>query len=361
MASGRIPLKKERRHFFDSCETVLLSNASLRYKKALEKIMIPLRDTIQSRNYPVANSLIIGVNVFVYLIELAHGPNLQRFFITYGLVPVRYSVPEIGAYFSTGQQILPFLSFMFIHGGFWHLLGNMWFLYIFGDNVEDRLGPLRYLLFYLLCGFVSGVFHLLLNWHSQVPTIGASGAIAGVMGAYFILYPGAKVLTLIPIFFFPLFFEIPAYVFLGIWFLLQFLSAAGTPSHGGGIAWWAHIGGFLAGMLFLKLFLRFPGLGLPETMRRTTEKKKTHRLQIVRTSSPTDDPNLYGTLSVTPLEARSGTRKLVNIPWGFHNRIFRVTIPPGVHDGTHLRLEGMGKRIDDLRSGDLYLRVRVEA
>jgi len=338
----------------------LPSDQPLGYKNALESAMIPIRDTIQSRNYPIVNSLIIGANVLVYLIELAHGSHLQRFFLTYGLVPVRYSVPEISAYFSLGQQILPFFSFMFIHGGFWHLLGNMWFLYIFGDNVEDRLGPFRYLFFYLLCGLVSGLSHLALNWHSQMPTIGASGAIAGVMGAYFILYPRAKVLTLIPIFFFPLFIEISAFVFLGIWFLIQFISAAGTPSHSSGIAWWAHIGGFMFGMLFLKMFLRLPELGLTQTMRRTTEKKKTHRLQVIHTSSPATDPHLYGTLTITAREAQSGTRKLVNIPWGFQKRIFTVTVPPGVRDGTRLRLVGMGKRIDDLRRGDLYLQVRVE-
>jgi len=323
--------------------------------------MIPIRDTIQSRSYPVVNTLIIGANVLVYLFQLTEVPNLQRFFLTYGLVPVRYSVPQVSAYFSLGQQVLPFFSFMFIHGGFWHLLGNMWSLYIFGDNVEDRLGPLRYLLFYVLCGLISGLAHLALNWHSQAPTIGASGAIAGVMGAYFVLYPAAKILTLIPIFFFPLFLEIPAYVFLGIWFLLQFLSAAGSGSHGGGIAWWAHVGGFLSGMLFLKLFLRLPGVGLTETLRRTTEKNKTHRLQVVHTSAPVDDPHLYGTLTVTAREAQVGSRKLVNIPWGFQKRIFAVTIPPEVRDGTSLRLEGMGKRIDGVRRGDLYLKIKVDS
>jgi hypothetical protein len=331
------------------------------YKERLEQALIPIRDTIQSRNYPLANSLIIGTNVLVYLIQLAHGPNLQRFFLMYGLVPVRYSVPEISAYFSLGQQVLPFFSFMFIHGGFWHLLGNMWFLYIFGDNVEDRLGPLRYFLFYLLCGLISGLSHLALNWHSHVPTIGASGAIAGVMGAYFILYPKAKVLTLIPVFFFPLFLEIPAYVFLGIWFLLQFLSASAGGSQGGGIAWWAHIGGFLAGMLLLKLFLRLPRLGLTKTLQRTTEKKRTHRLQVIHTSSHVDDPHLYGTLTVTAREAQTGSRKLVNIPWGFQKRIFAVMVPPGIRDGTGLRLEGMGKRIGEVRRGDLFLKIRVES
>ena len=220
--------------------------------------MIPIRDTIQSKNYPVVNNIIIAANVLLYLVQLTQGDRLNHFFITYGLVPARYSVPQIAAYFTSGQQVLSFFSFMFIHGGFWHLLGNMWSLYIFGDNVEDRLGPLRYLLFYLLCGFLSGISHLFINWHSQVPTIGASGAIAGVMGAYLLLFPRAKVLTLIPIFFIPIFVDIPAFLFLGFWFLLQFISAAGSSGQAGGVAWWAHIGGFVFGMIFVKLFLKIP-------------------------------------------------------------------------------------------------------
>jgi len=147
-----------------------------------------------------------------------------------------------------------------MHGGFFHILGNMWFLYIFGDNVEDRLGHFRYLAFYLLCGLASGISHLVLNWTSQIPTIGASGAIAGVMGAYFILYPKAKVLTLVPIFFFIQFVEIPAFLFLGFWILFQFLSAATSSAQAGGIAWWAHVGGFIFGIIFLKLFQRLPGI-----------------------------------------------------------------------------------------------------
>ena len=140
--------------------------------------MIPIRDTVQSKNYPVVNTVIIALNVLLYLVELAQGERLNHFILIYGLVPVRYSVPEISAYFTLGQQAFAFLSFMFLHGGFWHLLGNMWSLYTFGDNVEDRLGHLRYVIFYLLCGGASGLSHLFLNWHSQVPTIGASGAIA---------------------------------------------------------------------------------------------------------------------------------------------------------------------------------------
>lgn len=321
--------------------------------------MIPIRDTIQSKNYPVVNNIIIAANVLLYLVQLTQGDRLNHFFITYGLVPARYSVPQIAAYFTSGQQVLSFFSFMFIHGGFWHLLGNMWSLYIFGDNVEDRLGPLRYLLFYLLCGFLSGISHLFINWHSQVPTIGASGAIAGVMGAYLLLFPRAKVLTLIPIFFIPYFVNIPAYLFLGFWFLLQFISAAGSSGQAGGVAWWAHIGGFVFGMIFVKLFLKIPELGVTRLARRITSKKKTHRLQSINVIGTADDPHLYGSIIITPREAQLGTRKVVNIPWGFQKRLFHVTVPPGVSEGTKLRLADMGKKIDDRNRGDLYLRIRI--
>ena len=145
--------------------------------------MIPIRDTIPSKNYPIVNNTIIAINVLIYLLQLAQGEGLYRFVQIYGLIPARYTVPQISHYFSTGQQLFSFLSFMFLHGGFLHLLGNMWSLYIFGDNVEDRLGHFRYLVFYLLCGLASGFSHLLFNLHSTVATIGASGAIAGGMGA----------------------------------------------------------------------------------------------------------------------------------------------------------------------------------
>ena len=129
--------------------------------------MIPIRDTIRTETYPIVNSLIIAVNVLVFFVELSQRQELNKFIYAYGLVPARYSIPQISAYFTTGQQAIAFLTFMFLHGGFLHLLGNMWFLYIFGDNVEDRLGHLRYLVFYLVCGLASGISHLALNWHSQ--------------------------------------------------------------------------------------------------------------------------------------------------------------------------------------------------
>jgi membrane associated rhomboid family serine protease len=321
--------------------------------------MLPIRDTIQSRNYPVVNTSIIAANVLFFMIEMTQGDRLDQFFILYGLVPARYSVPEISSHFSLGQQVFPFLSFMFIHGGFWHLFGNMWSLYIFGDNVEDRLGPFRYLMFYLLCGLGSGLSHLVINWHSQIPTVGASGAIAGVMGAYFILYPRSRILTLIPIIIIPYFVELPAFIFLGIWFLLQFLSAAGASAHAGGIAWWAHIGGFIFGILFLKLFLQVPETKITQLVRQKTYKHKTPRLQVIHTTGSAGDPHLHGTITVTPREAFLGTRKLVNIPWGFQKRLFKVTVPPGISDATTLRLTGLGKKTADDTRGDLYLKVII--
>jgi membrane associated rhomboid family serine protease len=320
--------------------------------------MIPLRDTEPTRNYPVVNSIIIATNVLVYIFQLAQGDGSNRIFHIYGLLPARYSEPEIAAYFTTGQQIFSFFSYMFLHGGFWHLLGNMWSLYIFGDNIEDTLGHLRYIFFYVLCGLASGISHVLINWGSGVPTIGASGAIAGVMGAYILLYPRAKILTLIPIFFIPYFVELPAFFFLGIWFVLQFFSA--TLSQGqGGIAWWAHIGGFIFGLIFLKVFRIIPEWGITRKVRQRTAKKGSHRLRTIKTvAGGGGDSNLYGTITITSKEAETGTRKIVNVPWGFQKRLFAVTVPPGVRNGTRLRLSGIGKKIGNMR-GDLYLEVKI--
>ncbi|MFC1798463.1 rhomboid family intramembrane serine protease [Thermodesulfobacteriota bacterium] len=321
--------------------------------------MFPIRDTNPSRNVPYVNSSIIALNVIIFMVQLAQGSGLDRFVYIYGLVPARYTIPHISSYFSVGQQLFAFLSFMFLHGGFWHLLGNMWSLYIFGDNVEDRLGPLRYIIFYLLCGLASGLSHLLLNQSSNIPTIGASGAIAGVMGAYLLLYPKAKVLTLIPIFIIPYFIEIPAFFFLGIWLLLQFVNVAGSQ---GGVAWWAHIGGFVFGMIFLKLFDLIPSSGMTKEIRKATVRKKAPRLQVIRPVGVSDDPHLYGVIQVTPFEALNGTHKMVNVPWGFHKRLIRVTVPPGVQNGNKLRLQGLGKLLPDgSGKGDLYLKVTIRS
>jgi membrane associated rhomboid family serine protease len=322
--------------------------------------MFPIRDTLSSKNYPVVNMALIGLNVLVFLLQTLQGGQENRFIYIYGLVPARYSIPHIASYFTIGQQLFSLISFMFLHGSFWHLLGNMWSLYIFGDNIEDRLGALRYLVFYLLCGLTSGLFHLLLNLNSNVPTIGASGAIAGVMGAYFLLFPGARILTLIPILFIPFFIEIPAYFFLGIWFLLQFLSAAGAEGSAGGIAWWAHIGGFISGMILVKVIYVLPETGLNQQLRQATEKRKTPTLQVIRTSGAGSDPNLYGTIQVTPWEAFSGATKLVNIPWGFYNRTVRVQVPSNLKHGSIIRLKGMGRQMPDGQQGDLMLKVIIQ-
>jgi hypothetical protein len=193
-----------------------------------------------------------------------------------------------------------------------------------------------------------------------VPTIGASGAIAGVMGAYFILYPRAKVLTLVPIFFFFQFFELPAFVFLGIWFLFQFLSAAGTSAQVGGIAWWAHIGGFVFGVIFLKLFEMLPTSGVGRKTRDLTRKRKTPRFRVIRPGGFGTDADLYAPISITEREALFGARKLVNIPEGFKKRTFFLTIPAGVSEGTTLRLKGMGRQTAEGLRGDLYLKVQIK-
>jgi len=321
-------------------------------------IMIPLRDTIRSKNYPVVNITLIVVNVLAGIIELGHLRELDAFIFTYGLVPARYTIPELGMHFSFGEQALALLSFMFLHGGFWHLLGNMWFLYIFGDNVEDTLGPLRYLVFYLLCGWVSGLTHLFFNFYSQVPTIGASGAVAGVMGAYFITYPRSKILTLIPIIIIPFFVEIPAAVFLGIWFLFQFLSASLADAHASTIAWWAHIGGFAVGMVFLKVFQLFPQTGAVSKIRQKTVKGRSPRLRVIKTTGRGD--HFYGTMVITEKEALTGTKKTISIPHGFKKMLFTVTIPPGISNGQTVRLAGIAGHLGDKTFGDAFLKVVVE-
>jgi membrane associated rhomboid family serine protease len=201
--------------------------------------MIPLRDTIPSSSFPLVNYAIIAANAAVFLHETALGPRLDAFVYTYGLVP-REFVPAA------------LVTSMFLHGGWFHLIGNMLYLFIFGDNVEDRLGHLRYLGFYLLCGVAAGATQALTNPQSAVPMVGASGAIAGVSGAYLLFFPRARVVTLVPIFIFLQVVEIPAVFFLLVWFLLQL--AAGVATLGsraavGGVAVWAHVGGFVSGMV----------------------------------------------------------------------------------------------------------------
>ena len=211
--------------------------------------MFPLRDVIPSRTTPFVTVMIIVLNVLAFLYEQSFdAQGLDVFLGTWGFVPAVFSWPTI-------------LSSMFLHGGLWHLAGNMWSLWIFGDNVEDRLGHLRYAGFYVLCGVIAAVAHALSQPGSPVPTIGASGAIAGIMGAYFVLYPRSRVLTLIFLIFYIDVVEIPAVVFLGFWFVMQLVSGVGalaatSGQAAGGIAFWAHVAGFAAGAGLVKVFAR---------------------------------------------------------------------------------------------------------
>jgi membrane associated rhomboid family serine protease len=321
--------------------------------------MIPLRDINRSEHFPLANVTIIILNVLAFIWQLSQGPHIQQALYLYGIVPIRYSDPAVSVDFTTFQQILPFATSMFLHGGFLHLVGNMWFLHIFGDNIEDRLGHFRYLVFYLLCGLVAGLIHLFTNWDSKIPTIGASGAIAGVMGGYLLLYPRARILTLIPIFIFPYFVEIPAYIFLGFWFFIQLFSAGVTSSDVGGVAFWAHVGGFACGLALVKPFTRIPSTGLSDALRRRTERRTTPRLHTVAPQYSPEELDSEATITITAREAQFGTRKMVSVPQGFRGRTVVVTIPPGMEEGTRLRLKGLGKADPDGNRGDLYLRVRV--
>lgn len=225
--------------------------------------MIPLRDDQPTFSTPFINYFLIALNVLVFLWELSIPGSraLNAFVAEFGVVP-RHTVAVLTghSYDSPITAVLPFFTSMFLHGGFWHIAGNMLFLWIFGDNVEDYLGHFRYLIFYLGSGIVAALSQVLVNPNSTLPTVGASGAIAGVMGAYFILYPKARVLVWFPPIFF---FHVPAWLMLGYWFLIQFFSGTAasitmTSHTAGGIAFWAHIGGFVAGVLAIKLLSERP-------------------------------------------------------------------------------------------------------
>jgi membrane associated rhomboid family serine protease len=216
-------------------------------------MFIPVKDLNPRRTYPVVNTLLILSNVIVFLYQLTLPPHqYQAFVMANATIPSHIRGVLLG-HGSLEAAFLPIFTSMFLHSGFMHIAGNMLFLWIFGDNVEDYFGHFPYLLFYLVCGIGSGLTHIIFNFHSPLPALGASGAISGVMGAYILLYPRARVLTLVFVFFIP----IPAFIILGYWFLLQFL--AGVSSVGaaatGGVAWWAHIGGFLLGMVITGLSL----------------------------------------------------------------------------------------------------------
>jgi len=218
--------------------------------------VIPLRDNIPSSRRPYVSYAIIGVNVLFFFLELSSGPRLPAVINLLGFVPARFMNSLYQG--SVAPAVIPMFTSMFMHAGWLHLIGNMWTLFIFGDNVEDVMGRGQFLVFYLACGLAALIPHIIFAAGSATPLVGASGAIAGVMGAYFSLYPGARVLTLVPIFIIFTVIELPAYVFLGFWFVLQFFQGAfsifGVGGGEGGVAWWAHVGGFLTGVGLIRLF-----------------------------------------------------------------------------------------------------------
>lgn len=219
--------------------------------------MIPLKDMTPRQSFPVMTLVLIGINIAVFVHQITlPGPAGDAFIRTYGLVPSHISLALAGHHYTLAQALIPFFTCMFLHGGFLHIIGNMWFLWIFGANVEDRMGPLPYLLFYLICGIGSGVSEVAFSWGSHVPSIGASGAISGVLGAYIVLFPKSRILTLVPLLIIWFLWKVPAVIFIGLWFLMQFVSGVASigSAENGGIAWWAHVGGFLLGLLLVNLF-----------------------------------------------------------------------------------------------------------
>ncbi len=222
--------------------------------------MIPIRDDAPRFSTPYITYFIIALNALVFLYEALLGAATPRglvaFIYQFGVVPSHITGALGGAgAFHPGAAIVPIFTSMFLHASLLHVAGNMLFLWIFGDNIEDYLGHFKYLLFYLASGFAASFLHILLNLSSRVPSVGASGAIAGVMGGYLILYPRARVLVWFPIIFF---FYLPAWLMLGYWFAVQFLSGtataiAATSQTSGGVAFWAHVGGFVAGIVMIKI------------------------------------------------------------------------------------------------------------
>jgi membrane associated rhomboid family serine protease len=257
--------------------------------------MIPLRDNIPTRTTPIINYAVIAMCGLVFFAQLGQSPDEPSLVERYGMIPARISDPDKPveipkleeriverpvrtphgvqlvrervqvevrkpAAASAVAPVLTLLTCIFLHGGWLHFLGNMWFLFIFGDNVEDRFGHLGYVLFYLGCGVAASLAHLWSDPGSTMPTIGASGAIAGVMGAYLVSYPHARVLTLVPILFFLEIVVLPAPLFLGVWFVIQFFQGVASIVAATGVAWWAHIGGFVAGAAVVWLLDRLHAL-----------------------------------------------------------------------------------------------------
>ena len=219
--------------------------------------MLPLKDDQPRYSTPYVNTTLIVVNILIYFFEWTLGPRGEQAFVqVYGEVPSHLAAFLAGSHrYTLPDVVIPFFTSMFLHGGWWHVIGNMWFLYIFGDNVEDYLGHFKYIIFYLLSGLLAMGTQVAIYPQSNIPTVGASGAIAGVLGAYFLLYPRARVLT----WFFVFVLYLPAWIVLGEWIVIQFFNGAAVLSMNpnrdiGGVAFWAHVGGFIAGMIMIKLF-----------------------------------------------------------------------------------------------------------
>lgn len=212
--------------------------------------MFPLRDSTPSNHFPAVTVLLILLNTAIFVFTLSLGPKgMEQLFYIFGMVPAYFSAPQ-----GESAGYLAFITSTFLHGGWMHLIGNMWILWLFGDNVEDRMGSGRFLLFYLICGVLAGITHYYTNPFSGLPVVGASGAVAGVMGAYFLMFRHARVLTFIP----PLFLlNLPAWIYLGFWAVSQLWSGTVDVFAGnsGQIAFWAHVGGFAAGMLLVSFFV----------------------------------------------------------------------------------------------------------
>lgn len=231
--------------------------------------MFPIKDSIRIPTAPVITYFIILINTIVFLYQYALSPRQSYYFsMLHALVPRRYFDATWAAGAGLSQNdYWPFITGVFMHGGWWHLIINMWTLFIFGSSLEGRLGRLQYLSFYLVCGVIASFTHAYFNQDSNIPTVGASGAIAGVLGAYATTFPRARVTILVPIIIIPLFFKVPALGYAIIWFGLQFLQGfmeLFSAAIGGGIAWWAHIGGFLAGVVLIPLWRLGPDLTYDE-------------------------------------------------------------------------------------------------
>lgn len=216
--------------------------------------MIPLKNLRPRTHFPAVTLALIVVNFIVFFYQLTLDPRaLQSFIMTYSMIPARAQLALAHSQYTLAQGFFPLFTSMFLHAGWLHIIGNMWFLWLFGPNVEDRLGHLPYLGFYLVCGLGAGIAQTLFSLGSTIPGLGASGAIAGVLGAYVVFFPSSRILTLVTLFFWWFFARLPAVLFIGLWFAVQFLSGLSSlgSAQGGGVAWWAHVGGFLLGMLLV--------------------------------------------------------------------------------------------------------------